>query len=240
MNTSYSSFENTSYEEDFDLQHITNFGGNISPPPPPKTNNHNKVLRVLLNFLNTNIITYNANLNKYKDLAVFLEREITLAHTELVSTYVKTIKFLARLISLDMQNSVSSDYSSLLVYFKKLFELHAFNLFSKIQQIQEYVIRVEETLKVSGWLLIRGIWMVNHAVSLQDRQQHYNFSVFVLAISRENQYIYGVCQKIMKSFENIYWLYEYLRMMEKNKNKIWDLDTFLITRILDGSGGGDW
>ena len=217
------SLENTSYEEDFDLQYITNFGGKVSPTK-------SKILRALLKLLNTNIVTYNANLDKYKELGLYLERDLILAHTELVATYIKTVTFLARLISLDMQKSVSSNYSSLLVYFKNFFGLHASNLFSKIQQIQEYVIRVEDSLRFSGWLLIRGIWMVNCAASLQDRQQNIFFSSdFVLAISRENQYLYRVCQKIIKSFENIYWLYDYLRMTETTK--IWDLDTFLTTQI---------
>ena len=183
--------------------------------------------------LNFNIITYNANLNKYKELAIFLEKDLTHSHTELVSTYVKTAKFLAHYIKLDMQNSVSGNYSSLLSYFKTIFEIHAFNLFNKIQHIQEYVISAEEALKISGWLLIRGIWMVNHTVFLPDRPspQQQNFSAFVHAISRETQYVIRVSQKIIKKFENIHWLYKFLEMT--TDNKIWDLDTFLTTQIVD-------
>ena len=244
MTNTSSSYEH-SFEEDFDIPHLINFGNTY----PPK---NNKVLRMLLNLLNINIITYNANLNKYKELAVFLEKYMTLAHTKLVSTYVETVKYLARLISLDMQNSVSSDYTSLLSYFKTLFRLHASNLLNEIKQIQEHVLHMEEILKVSGWLLIQGIWMVNHSISLQDRpppppppppppsspsHQQQNISGFILAMSRETLYINGICQKIIKKFENIYWLYEYLWMTsdmkkKKNKNRIWDLDTFVTTQLL--------
>ena len=245
MTNTSSSYEH-SYEEDFDIPHLTNFGNTYHPKTIiniNSNNNNHKLLRMLLNLLNTNIITYNANLNKYKELAVFLEKYMTLAHTKLVSTYVETVKYLARLISLDMQNSVSSDYTSLLSYFKIFFRLHASNLLNEIKQIQEHVIHMEETLKVSGWLLIQGIWMVNHSISLQDRppplppppppQQHHNISSFILAMSRETLYINGICQKIIKTFENIYWLYQYLWMTsDMKKNRIWDLDTFLTTQIL--------
>ena len=229
MGDSTFSFENSlSFEEDFDIDYLTSFGMNNNPnnnnntltsiPTFNRDNNNDKaiqnktsqILKELFNLLNANITIYNANLNKYKELAVQLDKEMTLALIELVTAYLKTAKSLVQFISDDSNKMGNSVSKSLLSYIKSIFELYTTNLFSKIQRLQNYIARQEEAFKHIGWILIRCIWLVNHAGSygqLPNRPITTDSEGFVGAISAGSYYISEVHKKIMHRFTNIDWLY---------------------------------
>ena len=206
------SFDQPSFDEfDGDKEYLINL----------HDNNDSKddlilIHKLIVDRFNSNIITYNANINSFKNIALYTEKEFKSIVITFINIYFDIYKLLIEIIKNDEDNKVLRNYNEIIIPILTAIDWYMLKLHAHIKQIIKYLANVEKILRIHGWCIVRGIWLFHHMSNfgplqeLKEEDNDIGESNFIQSIIDCQAFIhYNVYEKIRKNLENIYWFYKY-------------------------------
>nr|BDT63567.1 MAG: hypothetical protein [Pasiphaea japonica whispovirus] len=167
-------------------------------------------LRKFIRRLNLDIVIYNANVQRYKEMGEMIQREFVFIGNSLLQTYVALTKVFINHIKGNLRNFSSVPYNDLLDLIRRTLDMYMTEVWVTFEPIKRYLNLVEDTLVAHARCLMRILW-----------HWHYPYSgpivfklkpnIFLKSIEANQTELHReIYAKIRRQFNDVWWIYNYL------------------------------
>lgn len=156
-----------------------------------------KLLDTYLQNINANINIYNDNIVLYSKTMTVLEYNFNFIITSLINCFNNNMKTLIKFRVNDLRKNIQSTYDPLIKYVKSIYHLYEHTIYTKIDEIQNYLSNIEKQLLKHSHALIQIIWYCCYPFPLTPMHDNY-FKHY------QNYKINDVCYKLKQKFQLLF------------------------------------